>query len=77
MQCVMQLKYTCLQNQSLSTEVVFKGTLYKKGSFLCLKRESDESINFGKIELVFVKDDRGVFSGDTTHFIVFVRVWTL
>lgn len=43
---------------SVSTEVNLKGTLYKKGSFLCLKRESDESIKFGQIELVMIKNDR-------------------
>lgn len=43
---------------SVSTEVNFKGTLYKKGSFLCLKHESDESMKFGQIELVLIKDEK-------------------
>lgn len=45
----------------VSTEVDFKGTLYKKGSFLCLKRESDESIMFGQIELVLTNDKKVCF----------------
>lgn len=44
---------------SVSTEVNFKGTLYKNGSFLCLKRES-EPIKFGQIELVLIKDEKEV-----------------
>lgn len=45
---------------TVSTEVNFKGTLYKKGSFLCLARDSDDSIKFGLIELVLTKDEKEV-----------------
>ena len=51
----------------MSTEVNWKGTLYKKGSFLCLERESDESIKFGQIELVLIKDDKEVCFLVTSH----------
>ncbi len=43
------------------TEVNLKGTLYKKGSFLCLKQESNESIKFGRTELILMKDDNDVW----------------
>lgn len=52
---------------SVSTEVDFKGTIYKKGSFLCLKREADESIKFGQIELVLIKGDKEVCFLVTPH----------
>ena len=51
----------------MSTEVNWKGTLYKKGSFLCLERESDESIKFRQIELVLIKDDKEVCFLVTSH----------
>lgn len=46
---MVQLKHTFPEQISLSTEVDFKDSLYKKGCFLCLKCESDESIKFGQI----------------------------
>lgn len=45
---------------SVSHEVNFKGTLYKKGSFLCLKRESDGSNKFGQIELLLIEQEKQV-----------------
>jgi len=75
MQCAMQLKHTFTEPDSVSTEVSLKGTLYKKGSFLCLKRESDESIKFGQIGLVLIDDKKVCFL--VTLFSVFIRVWTL
>lgn len=52
---------------SVSTEVNFKGTLYKKGSFLCLRRESDDSIKFGEIELILDKHAKEVCFLVTPH----------
>ena len=63
---------------SVSTEVDFKGTLYKKGYFLCLKRESDESIKFGQIELVLIIDDKKMCFLVTPHTSVYLScIWTL
>lgn len=48
-----------------STEIQWKGTLYKKGFFLCLSpRESNE---FGQIELILVKEERHVYFIVTPH----------
>ena len=63
--------------ESVSTEVVFKGTLYKKGSFLCLKRESDESIEFGQIEIVLVKNDKEVCFLVTPHTSLYLSEYGL
>lgn len=57
---------------SVSSEVNFKGTLYKKGSFLCLKRECDESIKFGQIELVLIKQVNEVCFLVTPHNSVYL-----
>lgn len=62
---------------SVSTEVDFKGTLYKKGSFLCLKRESDESIKFAQIELVLIVDDKKVCFLVTPHTSVYLSEYGL
>ena len=62
---------------SVSTEVDFKGTRYKKGSFLCLKRESDESIKFGQIELVLIINDKKVCFLVTPHTSVYLSEYGL
>lgn len=46
----------------VSTEANFRGTLYKKGFFVCLK--NDESLEFGQLELVLIKENKDV------HFLV-------
>lgn len=58
---------------SVSTEVNFKGTLYKNGSFLCLKRESE----FGQIELVLIKDEKEVCFLVTPHTSVYLSEYGL
>lgn len=46
----------------VSTRVEYKGTLYRKGNIICLKCEEEYSIlQFGQIELIFVKDDEVTF----------------
>ncbi|KAA0723998.1 hypothetical protein E1301_Tti023112 [Triplophysa tibetana] len=46
----------------VSTRVEYKGTLYRKGNLICLKCEEEYSIlQFGQIELIFVKDDEMTF----------------
>lgn len=43
----------------VSIEVNFRGTLYKKGSILCLK--NDESLEFGQLDLVLMKENKDVY----------------
>lgn len=42
-----------------STELKWKGTLYKKGFFLCLSQ--GETIEFSQIEIMLVKEDEHVY----------------
>ncbi|KAA0721602.1 hypothetical protein E1301_Tti023215 [Triplophysa tibetana] len=49
----------------VSTEGNFRGTLYKKGFFLCLN--NDESMKFGQIELVVMKENKDVYFLVTPH----------
>lgn len=59
----------------VSTEVRFQGTLHRKGFFLCLK--NDESVEFGRLELILMKENKRVFSCDATLVILYARVWAL
>lgn len=61
---------------SVSTEVRFKGTLYKKGSFLCLKHD-DESVEFGQIELVLIKDNKHLCFLVTAHTSLYLSEYGL
>lgn len=49
----------------VSTEVHFQGTLYRKGSFLLLK--NDESLEFGQLDLILMKDNKDVYFLVTPH----------
>lgn len=49
----------------ISTEVRFHGTLYRKGYFLCLK--NDESVEFGQLELILIKENKNVYFLVTPH----------
>lgn len=61
----------------MSTEAEFKGTLYKKASFLCLKRVADELIMFGQIELILIKGDKDVYFLVTPHTSLYLSEYGL
>lgn len=55
----------CNAVELVSTEVQWKGTLYRKGSFLCMK--NDNSVEFGQIELILMKGNKYVYFLVTPH----------
>lgn len=62
---------------SVSHEVNFKGTLYKKESFLCLNQETDESIKFGQIDLALIKQEKEVCFLATPYTSVYLAEYGL
>lgn len=50
---------------AVSTEIQWKGTLYRKGLFLCIS--SDVAKEFGQIELMLIKEGKHVFFLVTSH----------
>jgi len=49
----------------VSTEILYKGTPYKKGDFLVLN--NDESMEFGELVIILVKDNATVYFLMDTH----------
>lgn len=47
------------QNTSVSTDIQYKGTSYKKGHFLV--SESDESMEFGELLIILIQNDAAVY----------------
>lgn len=52
-------------NTSVSTEIHYKGTLYKKGHFLLSKNE--ESVEFGELVIILIQHDTTVYFVMDTH----------
>lgn len=52
-------------NTSVSTDIVYKGTSYKKGNFLVSK--NDEAIEFGELLIILIQND------DTEYFVMEVH----
>jgi len=52
-------------NTSVSTDIVYKGTSYKKGNFLVSK--NDEAIEFGELLIILIQND------DTVYFVMGVH----
>lgn len=49
----------------VSTEIQYKGTSYKKGEFLILN--NDESITFGELLIILIKDNTAVYFVMNAH----------
>lgn len=46
-------------NTSVSTDMQYKGTMYKKGQFLVSK--NDETVEFGEVLIISIKNDAEVY----------------
>lgn len=46
-------------NTSVSTDIQYKGTTYKKGHFLVSK--NDETVEFGELLIILIKNDAEVY----------------
>lgn len=53
-------------NAKISLEIIYKGTLYKKGQFLLTR--SDDLVEFGELTLILIKDETVVHFLMSTTF---------
>lgn len=49
----------------VSTDIQYKGTIYKKGNFLVSK--NDESMEFGELLIILIKNDTEVYFVTAVH----------
>lgn len=62
----------------ISTKVRYQGTLYRKGSFLCLKNDvMNESVEFGQLELILMKENKNLYFIVTSHSSSYMPVYVL
>lgn len=53
------------ENTSVSTDIQYKGTQYKKGHFLVSK--NDEAMEFGELLIILIKNDTEVYFVMAVH----------